>query len=90
VLQLIPVDSESTMDEVAQAAAHHSVGRRVKARPGHVIRVRRPGSNEPFPRTMRVSEAGIKPMESLECIWESRAPLAAVASPAQRAGSGEE
>ena len=35
VLQLLPVDTDHTMDEVAAAAAHHSVGRRVADRPGH-------------------------------------------------------
>ena len=36
VLQLVAVDTENNMDEVAAAAAVHSVGRRVKARPGDV------------------------------------------------------
>jgi hypothetical protein len=43
VLQLVAVDTENTMDEVA-AAAVHSVGRRVRARPGHILRVRRQGA----------------------------------------------
>jgi toluene monooxygenase system protein B len=70
VLQLVAVDSENTMDEVASAAAVHSVGRRVKPRPGHLMRVRRQGSEEFFPRTMRVSESGLKPTETVEIIWE--------------------
>ena len=41
VLQLVAVDTDNTMDEVAAAAAVHSVGRRVRARPGHILRVRR-------------------------------------------------
>jgi hypothetical protein len=45
------------MDEVAAAAAHHSVGRRVKARPGQILRVRRQGSEELLPRTMKVADA---------------------------------
>lgn len=71
VLQLLPVDSENTMDEVAAAAAHHSVGRRVKPRPGHVIRVRKQGSEVLIPQTLTVSEAGLRPMECLEFIWEA-------------------
>ena len=59
VLQLVAVDSENTMDEVAAAAAVHSVGRRVRARPGHIMRVRRQGSEEFLPRAMRVSESGL-------------------------------
>jgi toluene monooxygenase system protein B len=70
VLQLVPVDTENTMDEVAAAAAHHSVGRRVKPRPGHVIRVRKQGSEELIPRMTKISEAGLKPMECLEFVWE--------------------
>jgi len=70
VLQLLPVDTENTMDEVAAAAAYHSVGRRVKDRPGHLMRVRRQDAAEFFPRTMKVSESGLKPTETIEIIWE--------------------
>lgn len=69
VLQLVAVDTDHTMDEVAAAAAHHSVGRRVPAQPGKVVRVRRQGSEQFFPRTARLSETGIQPMESLEFIF---------------------
>jgi toluene monooxygenase system protein B len=71
VLQLLPVDTENTMDEVAAAAAHHSVGRRVRARPGHIMRVRRQGSEEFLPRTMKVADSGLKPTETIEIIWEA-------------------
>jgi toluene monooxygenase system protein B len=70
VLQLVPVDTENTMDEVATLAAHHSVGRRVKARPGHILRVRKQGSQDLLPRTMKVAEAGFQPTECIEIIWE--------------------
>jgi toluene monooxygenase system protein B len=70
VLQLLAVDTENSMDEVAAAAAHHSVGRRVAPRPGHIMRVRRQGSAEPFPRGMKVLEAGLRPMECIEVVWE--------------------
>ena len=70
VLQLLAVDTEHTMDEVAAAAAHHSVGRRVADRPGHVMRVRRQGSTEPLPRSMTVIESGLAPMECIEVVWE--------------------
>ena len=71
VLQLVAVDSEDTMDQVAAAAAVHSVGRRVKARPGSILRVRRQGVEEFFPRTLKVSESGLKPTETIEIIWET-------------------
>ena len=70
VLQLVAVDTENTMDEIAAAAAHHSVNRRVAARPGHVLRVRKQGSREAFPRNMKLTEAGLKPMECVEIVWE--------------------
>jgi len=69
VLQLIAVDTENNMDEVAAAAAVHSVGRRVKPRPG-ILRVRRQGAAEAFPRTLKVAEAGLRPMECIEIFWE--------------------
>ena len=70
VLQLVAVDSENTMDEVAAAAAVHSVGRRVRARPDCILRVRRQDAAEFLPRTMKVSESGLKPTETVEIIWE--------------------
>lgn len=69
VLQLVPVDTDNTMDEVAAAAAHHSVGRRVAPRPDKVIRVRRQGATEFYPRSAKLAETDIKPMESLEFIF---------------------
>jgi len=69
VLQLVAVDTENSMDDVAAAAAVHSVGRRVKARPG-VLRVRRQGEVEPFPRDLKVADAGLRPMECVEIYWE--------------------
>lgn len=69
VLQLVAVDTENTMDEVASAAAHHSVGRRVAPRPGKVIRVRRQGSEDFFPREAKLGATDIRPMEALEFIF---------------------
>lgn len=69
VLLLVPVDTENTMDEVAAAAAHHSVGVRVAPRPDKVVRVRRQGDDDFFPRDMRLAESGIRPMETLEFIF---------------------
>jgi toluene monooxygenase system protein B len=69
VLQLLPVDTENTMDEVAAAAAYHSVGRRVAPQPDKVVRVRRQGDTEFFPRNAKLSETSIQPMEALEFIF---------------------
>lgn len=69
VLQLVPVDTDNTMDEVAAAAAHHSIGRRVAPQPGKVIRVRRQGVDDFYPRDVRLGATDIKPMEALEFIF---------------------
>lgn len=69
VLQLVAVDTDNSMDEVAAAAAHHSVGRRVAPRPGKVIRVRRQGGEVFYPRQAKLCETDIKPMEALEFIF---------------------
>ena len=69
VIQLIPVDTENTMDEVAEAAAYHSVGRRVAAQPDKILRVRKQDSEEFFPRNMKVKDSGLKPTETVEIIF---------------------
>ncbi len=69
VIQLVPVDTENTMDEVAQAAAYHSVGRRVAPQPDKVLRVRKQGAEEFFPRDMKIKDSGLKPTESVDIIF---------------------
>lgn len=69
VLQLVAVDTDNTIDEVAAAAAHHSVGRRVAPRPGKVVRVRRQDGDTFYPRDAKLSDTDIKPMETLEFIF---------------------
>lgn len=71
VLQLVGVDSAFTMDEVAKAAAVHSVGRRVKPRSEGVLRVRRQDDAEPFLRTQTVAQAGLEPMETVVVYWNA-------------------
>lgn len=70
VLQLVPVDSENSMDEVATAAAYHTVGRRVKNQPNRTLRVRRQGEKDFLARDLKVSDSGLKPTECIEIIWE--------------------
>ena len=69
VIQLVPVDTENTMDEVAKAAAYHSVGRRVAAQPDKIMRVRKQDAEEFFPRNMKVKDSGLKPTETVEIIF---------------------
>jgi len=70
VFQLLPVDTENTMDEVAAAAAEHSVNRRVAPQPGKIMRVRRHSNGEMFPRDMKVQDAGLMPTETIDVIFE--------------------
>jgi toluene monooxygenase system protein B len=69
VVQLVPVDSDDTMDRVAEQCAYHSVNRRVRKKPG-VLRVRRHRSEELFPRDMTVAESGLKPTEVIDVIYQ--------------------
>lgn len=70
VLKLLPVDTEQSMAEVAEAAAVHSVGVHVAAQPGKVIRARRQGDSEPFPLDMKLEDTGLKPTECVEFYYE--------------------
>lgn len=69
VVQLIPVDSEDTMDKVAEKCAYHSVGRRVAKRSG-VLRVRRHKTTDCFDRNLKVCDSGLKPTEVLDIVYE--------------------
>lgn len=70
VLKLVPVDSENTMAEVAEAASVHSVGIHVADQPGKVIRARAEGSDIPFPLDMRLADTGLQPTETVEFYFE--------------------
>ncbi len=70
VLQLVPVESEFTMDQVAEAAAHHSLNRRVKPQPGRTLRVRLQDGESPFDRESTVEQAGFQVMETIEVYYE--------------------
>ena len=69
VVQLIPVDTEDTMDQVAEKTAYHVINRRVKPKEGKVLRVRHHETGELYPRDMKVSEAGWRPTETVEIIF---------------------
>lgn len=69
LVQLIVVDVNDSMDQVAEKVAYHCINRRVKPREG-VMRVRRHQTTELFPRTMTVAESGLKPTEVVDVIFE--------------------
>ena len=70
VLKLFMTDSESTMAEVAQAAAQNCAGVHIAVQPGKTMRVRLQGNDEPFPADMTASEAGLEPMNCVEVYFE--------------------
>lgn len=69
VVQLVPVDTEDTMDQVAEKCAYHSLNRRVKPQPDKVLRVRKHETGELLPREMKVAEAGLRPTETLDILF---------------------
>lgn len=69
VLQLVAVDTEDTMDQVAEKCAVHSINRRVKPQLGRVLRVRRHGEEGLFPRDMKVTDAGLRATETLDIVF---------------------
>lgn len=69
VIQLVPVDTEDTMDQVAEKCAYHSINRRVYPQPEKILRVRRHEDGKLFPRGMIVSDAGLRPTETLDILF---------------------
>lgn len=69
VLQLVVADSAGTIDELVDAAAVHSVGKRVAPQPGKIVRVRKQGSTEFYGRNVKLDQTDIKPMDCLEFIF---------------------
>jgi len=70
VVQVLPVDTEDSMDEVAQKLAHHVIDRRQRAQEGKVMRVKRHSNGELFPRDMKVQDAGLLPTETIDVVYE--------------------
>lgn len=68
VLNLVPIDSDDTMDVVAAKIAHHSVNRRValQERP---LRVR--FDNRVLPQDATAATAGVRPLDFLEAFYVS-------------------
>ena len=69
VIQLVEIDTDDTMDQVAEKCAYHSVGRRVKAQPDKVMRVRKHRESEFYPRDMRASDANWRPTETIDILF---------------------
>jgi len=69
VIQLVLVDSDDNMDEVALKCAYHSVGRRVAPQPDKVMRVRKHGSDALYARTLTISDSGLRPTETVDVVF---------------------
>lgn len=66
VINLVPIDSEDTMDVVAEKIAHHSVNRRV-AKQDKPLRVRHHGHVLAVDATPE--SAGVAPLDYLEAFY---------------------
>jgi len=63
---MIAIDSDQTMGEVAMHANVFGMGRSRPLIEGKKLSIRKYNTTEPFPPDMKVSEAGIQPMDGLE------------------------
>lgn len=70
VMQLVSVGTNFTMDQVAEAAAYHTVNRRVRAQPGRTLRIRLQDGENPFSRNTTVKEAGFIDMQNIDVYYE--------------------
>lgn len=66
VVLLVLVDTEDTMDQVAEKVAHHVINRRLPPQDGRP-RVRYEGRD--LPPDMTVAQAGIGPMKFVEVYY---------------------
>lgn len=71
VLNLVPIDSDDSMDVVAGKIAHHSVNRRVAAQ-DKPLRVRHNG--HVLPQDATPASAGIAPLDFVEAFYSGGAP----------------
>ena len=70
VVKLLAVDSEDSMDGVAEKARDVTIGVHIADQPGKVIRVRKEGNDQPFPRDVTVADSGLEPMDGVNLYFE--------------------
>src|SRR4051794_31485133 len=58
ILTLVPLDTDLTMDEAAEAIAEHFAGRMLVRRDDAPMRVRAQGDEAFLPRDLRIRDAG--------------------------------
>ncbi len=70
VVQVMDVELEQTMDDVAAGAAKFTVGFRVAPKPGRILRVRLHATDELLPRTATVKDLHWEVNESIDVVYE--------------------
>ena len=70
VVQVLDVEQEQTMDDIAAAAAKFTVGFRVPPKADRVLRVRLHGTDELLPRSSTVGELSWEVNESIDVVYE--------------------
>ncbi len=71
VIQVVPVDTEDIMDEVAKKCAYHSINRRVLPQENKILRIKRHSNGELFSRNMKVKDANLLPTETIEIFYSN-------------------
>jgi hypothetical protein len=71
ILTLVPLDTELTMDEAAEAIAEHFAGRMLVRRDDAPMRVRAQGDTDFLPRDMRIREAGWQLFTTVQVGYET-------------------
>ncbi len=69
VVQVLDVEPEQSMDEVAAAAAKFTVGIRVPPKSEGILRVRLHGTDELLPRSSTVGDLGWEVNESIDVVY---------------------
>lgn len=70
ILTMVSVDTEDTMDRVAEKVAEHFVGRMLRPKPGRVMRVRLQDGEAFFERSAKVSDLGWTQLTTIEIAYE--------------------
>jgi toluene monooxygenase system protein B len=71
ILTLVPLDTDLTMDEAAEAIAEHFAGRMLVRRDDAPMRVRAQGDEEFLPRDMKIRDAGWQLFTTVQVGYET-------------------
>lgn len=71
ILTLVPLDTDLTMDEAAEAIAEHFAGRMLARRDDAPMRVRRQGDEAFLPRDMQIKDAGWAMFDTIQVGYET-------------------